>query len=369
MRILSPRLAPSVCLRVCLGVCLGACLAFTPLAPVAPVGAAELVGLYEAEIPVADKQAGSREAALSAALRQVLIKITGRRDPGSGPVIAEAIRAPGRFVQQYQYRAPAATVEDEAPELLLWTRFDADVVDAVVRDAGFPVWGRTRPALLLWTALDDGTTRELLGPDDLAGVVAGIERGASLRGIPMVVPLLDLEDQIAISSNDLWAGFFDPIRAASARYETEAVLVVRVRRLENLGEAQWTLLLPDGSAQHWQTQSDVEALLLEDGMHAAADLLAERYSDIAGVEGPGQVSVVVTGIGSIDDYARALSYLDSLGEVERVEVAQVQTGQVRFDLQVRGGRAAIRQVVGLGSTLAPEGYAGPDSELQMRLLP
>ena len=367
MRILSPRLDPSVGLRVCLGVGLGVCIAFSSLAP---VGAAELVGLYEAEIPVADKQAGSREAALSAALRQVLIKLTGRRDPGSGPVVAEALRAPGRFVQQYQYRAPAATGEDEAPELLLWTRFDADVVDAVVRDAGFPVWGRTRPALLLWTALDDGTTQELLGPDDLAGVIAGIERGASLRGIPIVVPLLDLEDQIAISSNDLWAGFFDPIRAASARYETEAVLVVRVRRLlENLGEAQWTLLLPDGSAQHWQTQSDVEALLLEDGMHAAADLLAERYSSIAGVGGPGQVSVVVTGISSVDDYARALTYLDSLEEVEHVEVAQVQTGQVRFDLQVRGGRAAIRQVVGLGSTLAPEGYAGPDSELQMRLLP
>ena len=337
---------------------------------VAPLGAAELTGLYEAEVPVASKQVAAREAALGAALRQVLIKVSGRRDPGSGPVVADALRAPGRFVQQYQYRAAPGALQASEPELLLWTRFDADVVDAVVRDAGFPVWGRTRPALLLWAVLDDGSTRELLGPDDFTGIIEALERGADLRGIPVVVPLLDLEDRAAVRVADLWAGFFDPIRAASARYETEATLVVRVRQLlANLWEANWTLLLPDSAEQHWQTQSDVEALLLEDGMHGAADLLAASYSNVAGVGGPGRVSVVITGIRNLDDYARALGYLESLKEVEHVEVARVEPGQVRFEIDARGGRAAIRQVVGLGSTLVSEGYAGPDSELQMRLLP
>ena len=333
-----------------------------------PSVAGEVRGLYEAQVPVPSKRAADREAALGVALRQVVTKVSGRREAGSNPIVAQALRAPGRFLQQYEYRA-AASDEAAAPGLRLWTRFDADVVEGLVRDAGLPVWGRTRPAVLVWAAVERDGERQLLGSEDWTGMLGSLRQSAGQRGIPLLIPLLDLEDRAALGIADLWAGFTDDVRAASARYETEAILVVRAEQvLSTLWEARWSLLLPDAE-QHWNTQSDVAELLLEDGMHIAADVLASRYANLADLGATGRVALVVTAIRTVEDYARALAYLGSLDEVEGVEVVQVDPGQIRFDVDVRGGRAAIRQIIALGTTFAAEGYAGPEGALQMRLLP
>ena len=345
-------------------------LAMSCLPGMAP-RAVEVPGLYEAEVPVSSQEAAARENALGRALRQVFSKVSGRREVGSNPLLAAALDTPGRFVQQYQYRvaAPADASSSAREALRLWARFDADVVDGVVRDAGLPVWGRSRPALLVWLSIDTGGQREWVAADHAAGYVASMRESAARRGIPVVAPLLDLQDRAAVNTAETWSGFFDPLRAASARYGSEAVLVGRLRSPgASLWEARWTLLLEEGE-QHWTTRSDLPELLLEAAAHDAADLLAARYASLADRQSTGRVDLVVTGVRSLEDYARALRYLGTLDEVERVEVDTVQAGQVRFRVEARGGRSAIRQIIAFGATLSPEGYADPGGALQMRLLP
>ena len=333
--------------------------------------AVEVPDLYEAEVPVSSQDAAAHESGLGRALRQVFSKVSGRREVRSNPILAAALDTPGRFVQQYQYRV-AAAADASSPareELRLWARFDADVVDGLVRDAGLPVWGRSRPALLLWLSIDTGGRREWVAADHVAGYLASMRESAARRGIPVVAPLLDLQDRAAVNASEVWIGVFDHLRAASARYGSEAVLVGRLRSPgASLWEAQWTLLLEEAE-QHWTTRSDLPELLLEDGAHGAADLLAARYASLAGQQSTGRVDLVVTGVRTLEDYARALRYLGTLDEVERVEVDTVESGQVRFQVEARGGRSAIRQIIAFGATLSPEGYADPGGALLMRLLP
>lgn len=333
--------------------------------------AGEVPDLYEAEVPVSDQEAAERERALGLALREVLSKVSGRREVGSNPVLAAAQGTPGRFVQQYRYRV-AAAAEASSPareELRLWARFDADLVDGLVRDAGLPVWGRSRPALLVWLSIDTGGRREWVAADHDAGHLESMRESAARRGIPVVAPLLDLEDRAAVNASEIWAGFFDPLRAASARYGSEALLVGRLRRPgASPWEARWTLLVEEVE-EHWTTRAEVPELLLEGGVHGAADLLAARYASLADQQATGRIDLVVTGVRTLEDYARALRYLGGLDEVERVEVDAVGAGQVRFRVEARGGRSAIRQIIAFGATLSPEGYADQGGALQMRLLP
>ena len=184
----------------------------------------------------------------------------------------------------------------------------------------------------------------------------------------MVLPLLDLEDRRRVNPDELWAGFLDNLRAASARYDTEAVLLVRLREVQPiLSEAYWSLLVDD-SEQHWITRADRPDLLLEDGVHRMADLLAARYARAAYRYAAGSVDMVVSGVRTLEDYAGALRYLFSLKEVEQFAVDTVESGQVRFRVEVHGGRDTLLETVPLGSTLSPERFPSPDGALYFRLL-
>ena len=332
--------------------------------------AAELPDLYEAEVPVASQESEDREVALALALRRVLSKVTGQRSVRFHEPLAEALTTPRHFVQQFQYRsAPDQDPDSSDGETLrLWAKFDADLVDALLRESGLTVWGRSRPSTLVWLSVESVEGRDLLAAADGSEHFRSIEEGARRRGIPVILPLLDLEDRLALNPDELWAGFLDDLRSASARYDTEAILLVRLREFQpTLSEAHWSLLTDSGE-QHWTTRSDLPELLLEDGVHMAADFLAARYSRPADQDVTGMVDMVVTGVRTLEDYARALGYLDSLEEVERVEVDAVEPGQVRFRVAAHGGRHSIRETVALGSTLSPEGFPGPDGTLQLRLL-
>ena len=346
-------------------------LSFAGLAAVAP-RAAELADLYEAEVRVATQEAGDREGALGLALRRVLTKVSGRRSVDSHERLAGALQAPELFVQEYQYRVRPAEERDsgDGDTLRLWAKFDASLVDALIQEAGLPVWGRTRPSTLVWLSVERSGRRDLLAADEAASYLASIEESAGRRGIPLVLPLLDLEDRLAVNADELWAGFLDGLRSASTRYESDAVLLVRLRELPPaaLAEAQWSLLI-DGGEQHWSTQAGLPELLLEDGVHAAADLLAARYSRPAHEHAASSVDLLVSGVLTLEDYARVLRYLSTLDEVERLDVEAVEAGQVRFRLRAHGGLSRVRQTLALGATLVPDGLPAPDGALSMRLVP
>ncbi len=349
-------------------------IAFLVLVVGAPVFAAsEVRNLYEAEVAVANKDRKIRSEAFGLALLQVAVKVSGRRGAAASPVIVAVMESPDRFVQQFRYRniTPVAGGNEspESPTLNLWVQFDAPAVDTLMREAGMPVWGRVRPSVLVLVAIESGGRRELLSSDDSGGWAAFIGRAAGERAVPLILPLMDLEDRSQLRTSDVWAGFEDNLRRAAQRYRSEGVLLGRVyERLPDYWEARWRLLLEDGRHEWLDQAEGLDAVLLA-GVHESADLLASRFGGFSGATVADRVEVNVTGIQSLRDYARTLQYLDSLDEVSRVDVTNVKTGSVSFRVDARGGRETVRQVIALGRTLAEEGQDDLNTGLTYRLLP
>lgn len=335
--------------------------------------ASEVRDLYEAEVAVASKDRKIRSEAFGLTLLQVAVKVSGSRGAGASPVIAEAMESPDRFVQQFRYRnvAPAAGGDEppEGPTLNLWVQFDAPAVDTLVREAGMTVWGRVRPSVLVLVAIESGGRRELLSSDDGGGWAAFIGRVAGERAVPLILPLMDLEDRSQLRASDVWVGFEDNLRSAAQRYRSEGVLLGRVyERLPDVWEARWRLLLEDGRHE-WLDQGEGLDTVLLAGVHESADLLASRFGGFSGTAVADRVEVSVTGIRSLRDYARTLRYLGSLDEVSRVDVTNVKTGSVSFRVDARGGRETVRQVIALGRTLTEDGQGDLNTGLTYRLLP
>jgi hypothetical protein len=350
--------------NVFVGLCRAGALALM-LAMLPLVGmAAEVSGLYAAESQVFSQKRSERATAMVSALAEVLVKVSGRRDAALLPGVAQATRSPGKFLQQYRYRALSAEERERAlqeaaannvkaadPQIVLF-RFDKAAVDKVLRDNDLPVWGATRPATLAWLAVQDEGNRYLVGNDSLEPARELLTREAQRRGLALLLPLMDLEDQQSLSFADVWGGFRDPILRASARYRTESVMVGRMYRT-NSGEwqAQWTLM-EGPQIQSWAAAGVLPAEVIDEGVSGAIEVLASRYAPVAG-ELAGLLPVTVVDVHSLQDYARVTRYLQSLQPVGQVQVARVEADQVTFELAVKGGPDAIAQTIALGNVLQP----------------
>lgn len=329
--------------------------------------AVEVQGLYEAEVPVRDKEQATRKVALGRALLSVIVKVSGQRSPDFDPQIGAAVKNPSRFVQQFRYDSTLKQDETGQPlqRLSLWARFDQAEVDTLLRSAGLPVWGRTRPAVLVWLGVEANAGRELVGSEDVSGLADTLYQSADRRGLPLLLPLLDLEDRARLSTSDIWAGFGDNILGASQRYQSETILVGRVYQvLPTVWEARWRLFLKQ-TPYDFSSQGDTVELALEEGLGEVADLIAERFAR-QGVAGDQTlVALVISDINTLPDYARALRYLESLDGVSNVSPTEVIPGSVSFQLESRGGAETLTQIIALGRTL---GVVESPDQLRYRLL-
>ena len=340
---------------------LAACLLVVAMLPSAGM-AAEVSGLYAAEAQVFSQKRSERATAMGAALAEVLVKVSGQRDAALVQGVVQATRSPAKFLQQYRYRALSDEQRERAlqeaaannltgtdPQIVLF-RFDKAAVDKVLRDNGLPVWGATRPMTLAWLAVQDEENRYLVANDSVELTRALLTNEAQRRGLALLLPLMDLEDQRSLSFADVWGGFRDPILRASARYRTESVLVGRMyRTVSGEWQAQWTLL-EGQQTQSWAGMGVLPAEVIDEGVSGAIEVLASRYAPVAG-EQAGLLPVTVIDVRSLSDYARVTRYLKSLQRVGNVQVARVDADQVTFELDVKGGPDAIAQTIALGNVL------------------
>ena len=343
------------------------------LLPVSGYGA-EIGGLYEAEVRVYSQKRSERATAMAVALAEVLVKVSGHRGAAVNQGVAKAIRKPARFLQQYRYQALPADIRkkeleiagSEADPQILFFRFDKAAVDKMLRGNDLPVWGATRPATLGWIAVQDENHRYLVASGAVEPMRELIMRESQRRGLALLLPLMDLQDQMALRFADVWGGFYDPITKASSRYRAESVLIGRLYRpIGGEWQAQWTLL-EGGKMQSWVGQGALSVEVVDEGVSGAVEVLASRYAPIAGGGQAGLLAVMVTDVRTLNDYARVSRYLRSLQQVEQLHVSRVEANQITYELDVEGGPGGIAKTIALGNVLIlkkqPQNEAG-DSQV------
>lgn len=317
--------------------------------------AAPVEHLFQVEVPVADHGAGERANALPVALTDVLVRLTGEGDIAQNPAAAKLVKNAGHFVQQYRYRRePPPDVGPQASALWLWVRFDARGVERAVRQAGLPLWGQERPLTLLWLAVQNGDQRYLVASDAHDKIRRAVQRDARRRGVPVLFPLLDLEDQARVQFPDVWGGFVNVVQGASQRYHARDLLVGRLNH--NLGgswTARWTMEL-DGDEINWVANDVSMDAALASGINGAADRLAAKLAVQPGAGGTTQLTLTVENVQSLADYARVSKYLASLAPpVQQVGVSRVDGSKATFALELDGAPGTLDQALALGSVLQP----------------
>ncbi len=308
-------------------------------------GAARVDDVYAASVPVTDASPEATAAAFAEALKRVLVKVTGRASVSADEALLRRFGDPAALVQQFR--------RDGAG--LLWARFDPAAIRRGLEAAGLPAWGENRPVTVVWLAYDSGAgERDVLssaGPD--APAAAALRRdlleAAAASAVPVVLPLRDSQDIAAVTYADVWGDFSESIVKASARYQADALLLGRARLFPaGMNDVRWTLLLGDERLE-WRGG-------VADGPRGLAERLAQRLAFAAGSEAA-SLRLLVSGIGSMDQYGLVLGHLRGLDVIESLGVGFVMTDAMIFDLRLRGSREQFAQA------LASHGLIGPAEDM------
>lgn len=341
------------------------------LVTVLPGYAREAEGLYQAEVPVKSQDRDERLAVYAGAMAQVVVKLTGDRNAPQLPRLAKVMASAQNWVQQYSYQPlDIPILKEQGYTRLLAVQFDERAVNQALVAAAVPLWGRTRPDLLVWLAVDDGASRTLLAANGTTEFGAVLEANARRRGLPLLLPLLDIDDQKRLGFADVWGNFRQPIMTASKRYGANAVLVGRINRLANGSwQGRWSLYQGE-DAQHWVGDGMESNSVVAAGIDGVADRFAQRYAQLLTAGTANQVAVRVTDVTTLAAYARAMQYLLSLDLITKVQVSKVQGDEVFFTLDVRGDASGIDRAIALGGTLRRAAAASEDKQtLVYQLLP
>lgn len=306
---------------------------------------AELVsGLYEADVPVSDNGGATRQQALLKAFREVLVKVSGYGGVLDDPAVAEVVSKADRYVQQFRYR------DRPGGKLNLWVRFNSTGVEQLLQGHNLPVWGGARPVMAVWLAVEENGVRRLVGNGDSTYAPALVSEAAA-RGIPLRLPLLDLTDRSNVSSSDIWGDFRSTILAASKRYDAQAVLTGRLHKGRSGGwQVRWALY-GDGEPVRWDDSGSDLWPMLASGIDAGVDTISLRYTRTYGDAGQTAIQLRVEDISGLQDYNRALHYLESVSGVARVEVTEMGADYATFKLDPSGSRGSAIQALSLGDVL------------------
>jgi uncharacterized protein len=327
------------------------------LISMSPATQAEQVGnLYEAESPVVGQGSETRADGIRNAFAKVLVKVSGDRGLFSSPGIDDLLRKASSYVQEYRYRAldvGGAGTDAGKPDRMLWVRFDERAVNRMLRESGVPVWGATRPSVLVWLGEERGAARSLLSLEQQTALKTDLQRVADARGLPLLIPLMDIEDRSALPVSDLWGGFESDIRRASARYLPDVILVGLLRgRGGNDWQGDWTLYLHD-KTNRWSTRAGSISALAEDGLQQAADALALRFAPQQVSEGTTTLRIRVHGLNQLADYVLVRDYLQSMAMIEKLDLLAATPEHVSFLARIQGGRDVLERGIQLGAVLEP----------------
>lgn len=228
-----------------------------------PSVAATVSDLYQVRERVASQQPEEREAALGRALETLVLRLTGQRDALQNPALEALRKDPQQIVSQYGYENDSLLVD-----------FDPISTERTLRQAGLPLWGANRPAIMTWWLNDSSDGSNLVG--DGQDSAAPLRRAAQHRGLPLRLPLADLSEQLLATPENLGAGEPDALRSASERYAADALLAVQAREDNGQWRAQWRLWLGEAREQG-EAQGADQAALADAVLLALSERLAPRF--------------------------------------------------------------------------------------------
>lgn len=347
------------------------------------VKAVEVKDLYQASVAIDSQNSRDKALALKKALAAVMIKVGGEKSVLDNDVIKDALSDYNSYLSQYRYQQKTLPVVNELTpnkQLFLLASFNEEKINQLFHDANLALWGSLRPQVLLWLVDEQGLSRNIISNSSTSNLPSTISDFSSQRGLPIMLPLMDLTDANEIKLSDIWGRFQQPIKEASSRYLAETIAVVRIsnsslvsmdfndntKEFSNCGllctepdskssnyVLDWSLLdwsLVEGQQKFSQQyQGDDPQVLLQQGLADITELIYQYYALSTSTDN--DFVIEVANVDSLITYMNVFNFLEDLSSVKSVTLLSAKGSVKRFNLQLLGSKDALLASLKLNSKL------------------
>jgi len=306
-------------------------------------------GLYNISVPVASRSSDALEQALSEGLADVFTKVSGQVVLEDYPPLLEALSVASDYVQQYGY-------ENTETQLLVEALFDSERVNALLIDAGLPIWSGYLPVNLLGLGVDIDGKRYIVTQNETQSTVASIRNQltalASKRGMSLIFPVGDLQETREVTPSDIWGGFYKQIETASERYTSDGILIAKLSRSpQYTWKGQWQFNIHRQDVTGFTKDATLN--------HALNEVINSMVNVSASLYAPSQsaqekIMMVVTGLDEIQAYAQVYAYLNQLKSVAQLRLVEFSMPNVVLDITLNGRLATFEKNISLEGMLIPD---------------
>jgi hypothetical protein len=334
--------------------------------------AAEEIALYSADVPVASQSKQDWQQALPTAMQEVLQNVSGQTSLPKLETLNNALKNPEPWVQQYHYFAATKGYT-------LHVQFDPAGINRLLQQVGIKASGTARPPILVWLAMDTPEGRMIVPNNPSESVVNTLQKSAEKQSLSLLWPELDLQDMNQLNVDQVSAFDIPAITAASKRYQTSVILIGQINQNPaKQWQAQWMLLTP-GTKTNWSTSSQEANAMMPSVVNTVAGVLQKQHvtaASAATVSTPtpsvnpstatenandnganpnnNVVTLKITGVNGLDDYAQVVKYVRTLPSITAVDANQVDAEFLVLNVTITGGKATLVQDLSNNDRLVPD---------------
>jgi len=314
--------------------------------------AIEVADLYQARVAVESQSIEVRSAAIKRAMAAVLLKVGGDESVLENKIVNQQIQSYNQYLVQYRY-------ERDKQQRYLVVLFNEDKINQLFQQANLALWGRLRPQILVWLIQEDKLERKILSDTTSSNLSAKISTFSTERGLPLLLPLMDLDDNLSVDVTGLWGRFASEARQASARYFVDASLIIRVSNSSLLSQKyddereacegvlcqeknyyaiDWSLISEQQVFGQKYEGEDLNALLTSVLLEVAG-VVYKRYASSTDLNN--ELTIDVANIDSLATSVAVHRFLTELSVVESVTLVSAEQQVRQFKLKLLGSKKAL----------------------------
>ena len=308
------------------------------------VSAVEVTDLYQDILKVDDKSRDTRLAASRKALLNVLVKVSGDESADQNKLAQRRTKNISDYMLKFEYD------EKANGQLNLVVKFEARKINELIKELNLPLWGVQRPLVAIWLGIEDNWRRELVTQESYPQLEQLIYDKAGRRGLPVVVPLLDLQDRRLVGIPEVWGNFSEPVEEASRRYSAERSITARM--YQEPDSETWILdwrFTNDDLFDSNRLEGDKQQIVGQMIDSLALGLANEYAIDPNAYYEQAAATLTLKGTQSFVDIELAKRRLQSLSVVTQATIMRKTSEFVEFKLNHTGSVGDLKKGLGLDS--------------------
>ncbi len=308
------------------------------------VSAVEVTDLYQDILKVDDKSRDTRLAASRKALLNVLVKVSGDESADQNKLAQQRTKNISDYMLKFEYD------EKANGQLNLVVKFEARKINELIKELNLPLWGVQRPLVAIWLGIEDNWRRELVTQESYPQLEQLIYDKAGRRGLPVVVPLLDLQDRRLVGIPEVWGNFSEPVEEASRRYSAERSITARM--YQESDSETWILdwrFTNDDLFDSNRLEGDKQQIVGQMIDSLALGLANEYAIDPNAYYEQAAATLTLKGTQSFVDIELAKRRLQSLSVVTQATIMRKTPEFVEFKLNHTGSVGDLKKGLGLDS--------------------